>query len=171
MMFEWPCMLAAISLCSVSCSLEEFTDGFGRFLCYAGGDEDGTGGGGGGGGGTVGDGDTGDSSDNDSELFDQMLRQIHGEEIVKDPHSLKHIWKRLRGSDPSAVNLFEEFICKVGASQLGGGLFPIIPLYNFLGIVLIFRPINLLRRGRKITICVAFFPKSVECPLNSLWYV
>ena len=92
-------------------SLEEFTDGFGKFLSYVNGHED------------------EDPEEvaaksrsarnstvtepDESEMFDQMLCQINGHEVVRDPNSLKEIWHKLKGSDPNSVTLFEDFLAKV----------------------------------------------------------
>ncbi|XP_063719246.1 EF-hand calcium-binding domain-containing protein 4B-like isoform X2 [Symsagittifera roscoffensis] len=97
-------------------SFEEFTDGFGQFLSYVDGHEDedpvevaakghkknsvAT---------------NGSSNDpnEDGEQFEQLLQQLKGHEVVPDANSLKHIWTRLRSTDPNSVNLFEDFLSKM----------------------------------------------------------
>ncbi|XP_075243238.1 EF-hand calcium-binding domain-containing protein 4B-like isoform X3 [Convolutriloba macropyga] len=99
-------------------SFEEFTDGFGQFLSYVEGHEDddpaevakqqkkqsvaSQGGG-----------SNPTEGEDGTEQFEQLLYQLNGHEIVRDPHSLKQIWVKLRTTDPNSVTLFEEFLAKM----------------------------------------------------------
>ena len=51
----------------------------------------------------------------DGEQFEQLLQQLKGHEVVPDANSLKHIWTRLRSTDPNSVNLFEDFLSKASS--------------------------------------------------------